>query len=132
MPESDARSVRTEERPELENLVVLGRGLRWSSAFSTETGNEVCRKQEAANLRVELSRIRCDERNGPRARSEGDALEVIRGGAEREPGLERWRTLRCVTQRQREEVWTNVGKFCLYQKLPEWTTSRTLFKPGKT
>ena len=29
-----------EERPELENLVVLGKGLRWSGAFSTETGNE--------------------------------------------------------------------------------------------
>ena len=32
--ESDARSVREEERPELENLVVLGKVLRRSSAFS--------------------------------------------------------------------------------------------------
>ena len=32
--ESDARSVREEERPELENLVELGKVLRRSSAFS--------------------------------------------------------------------------------------------------
>ena len=34
-------------------LVVLGKGLRWSGAFSTATGDEKCRKQEAADLRVE-------------------------------------------------------------------------------
>ena len=63
---SDARSVRKEERPELENLIVLGKGLRWSSAFSTGTGNEECRKLEAADLSFDISRIQCDERNGPR------------------------------------------------------------------
>ena len=64
--ESDVRSVRKEERPELENLVVLGKGLRWSCAFSTETGNEECRKKRAADLRVEPSRLWRVERNGPR------------------------------------------------------------------
>ena len=39
------RSVRKEEQPEFENFVVLGRGLLWFSAFSTETDNEGCRKQ---------------------------------------------------------------------------------------
>ena len=50
--ESDARSVRKEERPELENLVVLGKGLRWSSAFSTGTGNEECRKKRKQPISV--------------------------------------------------------------------------------
>ena len=52
--------------PELENLVVLGKGLRWSGALSTATGNEECRKQEAADLRVEPPRLWRVERNGPR------------------------------------------------------------------
>ena len=55
---------RLEERRELDNLVVLEKRLRWSSALSAETGNEECRTLEAADLRVELSRLRCDERNG--------------------------------------------------------------------
>ena len=52
------------ERPELENVVVLEKRLRWSGAFSGETGKEECRTLEAADLRVELSRLRCDERSG--------------------------------------------------------------------
>ena len=66
----------------------------WSGAFTAETRNEECSKQKAADLRVELSRLQCDERNGPRvatlpliSRSEGEVLEVIRG-AERELSLE--------------------------------------------
>ena len=50
----------------MDNLVVFGMGLHRSSAFSTETGSEECRKQEAADLRVESSRIRSYERNGAR------------------------------------------------------------------
>ena len=48
----------------MENVVVLEKRLRWSGAFSGETGKEECRTLEAADLRVELSRLRCDERSG--------------------------------------------------------------------
>ena len=63
--ESAARSARKEERPELEDLVVLGKRLRWSSAFSAESDDEDSRKQEATDRRVEPSGLRCNERNGP-------------------------------------------------------------------
>ena len=43
---SDARSVRKEERTELENLVVLGKGLLFPGAFSTETSNEVQKRRK--------------------------------------------------------------------------------------
>ena len=62
--EFDARSVWAEERPELENLVILGKGLCWSGAFNTETGNEECRKQEAADFRVGHPRLRLDDGKG--------------------------------------------------------------------
>ena len=45
----DARPVRKEERPELENLVISG-GLRRRSARSAETGDEERREPEAADL----------------------------------------------------------------------------------
>ena len=64
--ESDARSARKEKRPELDNLVVLGKGPLRSSAFSAETSNEECREQEAADLRVEPSRLWRVERSRPR------------------------------------------------------------------
>ena len=86
------------KRHELGKLVVLGKGLRRSSAFSAETGNEECRKQEAADLRVEPSRLWRVEGNGQElqhfliSRTELEALEVIRG-AERESVLGHWRRL---------------------------------------
>ena len=87
------------ERPESENLVVLGKGPCRCSALIAETGDEECRKQEAADLRIEPSTFRCDEREidqGLRhfliSRTEVKALDEIRG-AEREPGLEPWRRL---------------------------------------
>ena len=43
--------IREEDRPELENLVVLGKGLRRRSARSVETGDEDCREQEDADCR---------------------------------------------------------------------------------
>ena len=52
-----------QKRPELENLLALGKGLRWSGAFSTETSNLEYRKQEAADLRVEPSILWRVERN---------------------------------------------------------------------
>ena len=39
-PKFDARLVREEDRPELENLVVFGRGLRWCGAHSSKTSDE--------------------------------------------------------------------------------------------
>ena len=55
--EFGTRSVREEEQPELENLVVLGEGLSWCGAFSAETVNEECRKQEATDFRVKNVRV---------------------------------------------------------------------------
>ena len=43
------------------------------------------------------------------SRTEGEALEVVRG-AEREPGLEQWRSL---------GVWTTAGKYGLHRKPPK-------------
>ena len=94
--EPDTRSVREEEQPELENLVVLGKGLSWCSAFSADTGNEECRKQEATDFRVQDFGVakETDEylQHVSIARTEGEALKVVRG-AEREPGLEQLRRL---------------------------------------
>ena len=98
--ESDARSVRSEEQPELENLVVLGKGLRWSVAFSTETGNVECRKKGGSRSpcrtfkTLACRKIKTDRelRHFSISKTEGEALEVIRG-AERESGLEQWRRL---------------------------------------
>ena len=47
--EFDARSGREEERPKLENLVVLGKRLRRRSTHRAETGDDGCRKQETAD-----------------------------------------------------------------------------------
>ena len=44
----DPRPVRKEERPELENLVISGKGLCRRSARRAETGDEERREQEAA------------------------------------------------------------------------------------
>ena len=91
--ESDATLARKEERPELENLVVLGKGLRWSCAFSTDTGNEECRKQEAADLLVSnLQELGVTKYKDPELGLKGESLEVTRG-AERESGPEQWRRL---------------------------------------
>ena len=43
--------------PSWRTLVVLGKGLRRSGTVSAETSNEECRKQQAADLRVEPSRL---------------------------------------------------------------------------
>ena len=46
----DARPVRKEERPELENWVISGKGLRRCGARRAETGDEERREPEAADL----------------------------------------------------------------------------------
>ena len=57
----DARPVRKEERPELENVVVSGKRLRRRGARSAEAGDEDRREPEAADRCDTLSaRIRCD------------------------------------------------------------------------
>ena len=62
--EFDAGTIQEEEWPELENMVILGKGLRRRSACSTETGDEHCREQEAADCRdTSPTRLRCDERD---------------------------------------------------------------------
>ena len=50
----------------VEPKVNLDKGLRWSSALSAETCEEECRMLDAADLRIELSRLQCDDSNGPR------------------------------------------------------------------
>ena len=99
--EFDARSVREEERPELENLVVLGKGLLLRGTYSAETGDEKRGKQATADRRDESPTLFwSDERDGSRiamqhfliSRTEGEALEVVRG-AEQEQGVEQWRRL---------------------------------------
>ena len=65
--EFDARTIREEEWPELENMVIHGKGLRRRSACSTETGDEDCREQEDADCCVTSpTRLRRDERDGSR------------------------------------------------------------------
>ena len=56
----DTRPVRETVWPELEDLVIFGKRLRWRGAFSAEIGNEECRKQEAADFRVEPSGLQRD------------------------------------------------------------------------
>ena len=46
----DARPVRKEERPELENVVISCEGLRRRGARSADTGDEERREPEAADL----------------------------------------------------------------------------------
>ena len=48
----------------MENLVILVKGLYWCGAFSAETGNEDCGKEEA--FRVEHPRLRRGDGNGAR------------------------------------------------------------------
>ena len=45
----DARPVRKEERPQLENLVVSGERLRRRGARGAEAGDEGCRESEATD-----------------------------------------------------------------------------------
>ena len=92
----DATSVLEKDWPELENLVIFGKGLCWCDAHGSKTSNEECRKPETADLRdTPPTGLWRDERDGSRVatlpdpRTEGEALEVVRG-AEREPGLEQW------------------------------------------
>ena len=74
----------------------LAQGLSWCGAFSAETGNEECRKQEATDFRVQDFRVAKETDDFVQhfllSRTEREALEVVRG-AEREPGLEQWRRL---------------------------------------
>ena len=87
--EFDARAVREEERPELENLVVLDQGLRQRGACSAQTGDEECIEQEAADRRDESADFGVTNEMDQElqhfliSRTEGEALEVVRG-AERE------------------------------------------------
>ena len=46
----DARPVRKEEWPELENIVIFGKGLRRRGARNAEAGDEGRREPEAADL----------------------------------------------------------------------------------
>ena len=80
-----ARPTREEDRPELENLVIFGKGFRWCCARASKASDEECRKPETADLR-DTSRKRL-WRDFLMSRSEGGALEVVRG-VEQEPGLE--------------------------------------------
>ena len=48
--EFDARSIREEEEwPELENMVLLGKGLRRRSACRAETSDEECGEEKATD-----------------------------------------------------------------------------------
>ena len=49
-PKSLMPEIRQENRPELENLVMFGKVLRWCGAHSSETSDEECRKPETADL----------------------------------------------------------------------------------
>ena len=56
-----------EERPKLENLVVLGKGLRRRGTYSAETGDEGRGEPEAADLRdTSPTRLWREERDGSR------------------------------------------------------------------
>ena len=123
--EFHARAVWEEERPDLEEQLIFGKGLCWRGAFSAETGDEECRKQEAVDFRVGLPRLRIDDGNGPRVatfvgfedggRSSGsnpcgrNANQVWNNGDD-------W--LPCVTHWQPDACWTTAGKSHLCQKLP--------------
>ena len=48
--EFDARTIREEEWPELENMVIIGKGLRRRSACSTETSYEDRKKTGRCRL----------------------------------------------------------------------------------
>ena len=96
----DARPVRKEERPELENLVIFGKGLRRRGARNAEAGDEGRREQEATDLcdthlQHEFNvtnEMDLEVQHFLISRTEGESLEVVRG-AEREPVLEQWRRL---------------------------------------
>ena len=63
----DAVPVRTEERPQLENLVVSGEKLRRRGALSAEASDEGCRESEATDrCNTTAERIQRDKRDGPR------------------------------------------------------------------
>ena len=95
----DARSVRNEERPELE-LGHFGKGLRRRGARNAEAGDEGRREQEATDLCDTHLQHEFNVTNEVDqewhhfliSRTEGEALEIVRG-AEREPVLEQWRRL---------------------------------------
>ena len=81
----DARRVRKEERPELENLVKFGEGLRRHSARSAEAG-DVGRGESEATDRCDTpsARIQRDKRDGPRIATFLD-LEDRRGSSGSSP-----------------------------------------------
>ena len=65
--EFDARKIREEKWPELENMVIHGKGLRRRNTCSTETGDEDYREQEVADCcDTSPTRLRRDERDGSR------------------------------------------------------------------
>ena len=86
----------------MENLVVLGKGLPWSGACSTETGNEEGRKQEPADFRAEPSRL---WRVALISMTEGEALEVTMAKD----------LLLCMTRWQLDEVQTTAVSTNSYQ-----------------
>ena len=96
MPDSFGKK----NRPELENLVEFGKGLRWCGAHSSQTSDEECRKPETDGLRDtsptrpwrDTNEMDQELQHFLISRTEGEALEVVRG-TEREPGLEQWRRL---------------------------------------
>ena len=107
--ESDARTVRTEQRPTWKP------GRTWqgtSFVWCTEHW------KRAIDLRVEPTRIRCFPISKLKIRGAESCLE---NGED---------SLRCMTRWQLDEVWTTARKFCLHQKLHKCTTSQTLFKLG--
>ena len=66
------------------------------------------------------------------SRTEGEALEIVRGAERGEPGLEQWRRLAgdwllCVPHQQ-----PTAGKSCLHRKPPKWTHHPSLGKFGTT
>ena len=95
----DARP-RKEERPELENLIISGKGLRQRSAHAVLKQA----MKSAENQKQPISVTHLQHEFGMTnemdqelqhvliSRTAGEALEVVRG-AEREPGLEQWRRL---------------------------------------
>ena len=92
----DARPIRKEERPELENLVVFGETLRRRGARSAEAGDEGCRESEATDRCNTPVTDEMDQelQHFLISGTEGEALEIVRG-AEREPGLEQMAEIGC-------------------------------------
>ena len=89
--ESDARWVRKEERPKLEDFVGLVHSVLKQAMRNTENSKQPI---SVSNLQdVGVSKEMDQElQHFLISRSEGEALEVVRGAA-REPGLEQWQDL---------------------------------------